>query len=292
MKAIITAGISASGKSTYAKTLVEQGWYEVNRDWIRFNIVNPGGDWSTYKFNNKNESQVTEIHNKMIMEAAERGDNLIVSDTNLNQKRRDALISAIEDLGYTVEVKAFQISLQEAVKRDNLRANGVGQDVIYKQYLQMNEFLGRKVYVPDESLPKVVIFDIDGTVAEMVDRGPFEWSKVGSDKPREFAIEMLKGYSEKGYHIVMCSGRSDECYGQTVNWLNRYIGCSYWDDLFMRKAGDFRKDSVVKEEIFWQDITPNYNVVGVVDDRPTVLKLYLELSIPNVISVGNPYINF
>ena len=37
-KAIITVGISASGKTTFAKTMVEQGWVDINRDWIRVNV--------------------------------------------------------------------------------------------------------------------------------------------------------------------------------------------------------------------------------------------------------------
>ncbi len=66
LKAIITVGISASGKTTFAKSLVEQGWVDCNRDWIRFNVVAPGTDWSTYKFTNKHERDVTQIQEEMV----------------------------------------------------------------------------------------------------------------------------------------------------------------------------------------------------------------------------------
>jgi hypothetical protein len=47
----------------------------------------------------------------------------------------------------------------------------------------------------------------------------------------------------------------------------------------MRKTGDTRKDCIVKKEIFFRDISPNYNVVGAIDDRPQVVRLWHSLGI-------------
>ena len=47
----------------------------------------------------------------------------------------------------------------------------------------------------------------------------------------------------------------------------------------MRKNGDSRRDSIVKEEIFWNDIEPKYNVLAVFDDRDQVVKMWRELGI-------------
>lgn len=292
MKAVITVGVSASGKSTYAAELVKQGFTEINRDWIRFNLVKPGQNWSNYKFNKTNEGEVTKIHGQMIMEAYVRGDNIVISDTNLNAGRREALASTLKGLGYEVEIKPFYVSRETAIKRDNLRANGVGQDVIYRQIGQWNEFVDRVTYVPDESLPKAVIFDVDGTIAEMNGRGPFDWHRVGEDKPREFVIQMLRNYAQMGYVIIVCSGRSDECAAQTSFWLDKHVGHMFWHHLWMRRAGDYRKDNAVKEEIFWTHIAHRYNIVACVDDRPQMIRLWHELKIPNVIAVADPYIEF
>ena len=60
MKLILTVGISASGKTTWAETQ-KHCMVNINRDNIRFNIVQPGSDWKTYKHNKKNEKRVTEI---------------------------------------------------------------------------------------------------------------------------------------------------------------------------------------------------------------------------------------
>lgn len=293
MKAIITVGIPASGKTTFANEMVQNfGFRDINRDFIRFNLVKPGSNWSTYKFNKANEKAVDEIHGKMIMESWQNEQNIIISDTNLNKARRRALIARLQDLGYDVEVKPFEISRKEAIKRDNLRANGVGQDVIYKMMQNWNEFSGRVTYTPNEELPKAVIFDVDGTIATMDGRGPFEWHRVGEDLPREMIIKMLRGYADLGFHIIICSGRSDECFKETATWLDKYVGLNYWDKLYMRKAGDFRKDDSIKEEIFWTKIAYSYNVCGVVDDRSQMIRLWWELKIPNVICVGNPYFEF
>lgn len=299
MKAWLTVGLSAAGKTSWTNAMLESTvmWgateiVDIDRDFIRFNIVCPGANWSNYKFTKANEAQVDEIEGKMIMDAWGKGLGIIVSNTNLNPKTRNKLAKQLEDLGYEVEIKEFPITFEEAIKRDNLRANGVGKDVIYKQWLQWNEYIGRKKYVPDVNLPKAVIYDVDNTIAEMVDRGPFDWSKVGNDKPKQFVINMLRNHAKAGYEIIICSGRSDECRYETEMWLNANVGAHYFSELHMRKKGDYRKDCVVKEEIFWEHLADKYNIEAVVDDRAQMIRLYYELGISNVISVANPYLEF
>lgn len=294
MKAVVTVGVSCSGKSTYAAQLVEQQDYvEINRDWIRFNVVAPGADWRNYKFTKAREAEVTKVAEQLLMDSWAREKNIVISDTNLNNGRREALVKKLEDLGYEVEVKVFHVTRDEAVKRDNYRLNGVGECVIYKQMQQYNEMWGRRTYKADESLPKAIIYDIDGTIADMGDnRGPFEWSKVGFDTPRTFVINMLRDHARNGYEIIICSGRSDECRYETEMWLNRYVGSHYFGELHMRKEGDFRKDAVIKEEIFWTKLADRYNIEAVVDDRDQMIALWHELKIENVICVGDPYISF
>lgn len=292
MKAIITVGISASGKTTFAKEAAEKGYTDINRDWIRFNVVCPGSDWRSYKFTKARENEVTQIQEQMVMDAWRMGHNVIISDTNLKQGSVEKWNTLLTDLGYDVEVKWFHISLEQAVKRDNFRENGVGYPVMYSQNLKFLEAIGRKTYKGESHLPKAVIVDIDGTVAQMDGRGPFEWSKVDTDLPRQLIIEMVRGYAENGFNVIFVSGRDGSCEELTRKWLYRYVGPSFWDELHMREAGDFRKDTEIKEEIFWREIAPRYNVVGVIDDRPCVVRMWHEIKIPNVICVGNPYIEF
>lgn len=287
MKAWITVGISASGKTTWAK---EQNALDINRDWIRFNIIQPGADWGSYKFNKTKENEVTKIQEQMVMDAFSRGDQIIISDTNLNSETREKWINSLTNLGYDVEIKEFDVTLETAYKRDSLRKNGVGQNVIYSQYQKWLEYKGRKTYIANETKPKTVIFDIDGTLAQMEGRSPFAWDKVGTDSVKHLIRSMAVGFEAQGYLIICVSGRDGICYDLTKEWLDKNKIPNWY--LFMRKEGDIRKDTIIKEEIFWDKIADNYNVVGVVDDRPSVVRMWHELKIPNVICVGNPYVEF
>lgn len=287
MKGYITVGIPASGKTTWTK---EQDVVDINRDWIRFNVVCPGSDWSNYKFNRKQEDEVTEIQHHMLSEAAFNGKDVVISDTNLNQKTRNKWVETLESFDYEVEILEFPITLEEAYKRDRLRPNGVGEAVIYSMYQKWLEYKGRKTYTPDESLPKAVVFDVDGTLAKMVNRGPFDWNKVDQDEPKQFVVEMAQQYSKLGYVIIVLSGRDGVCADKTYKWLGDN-GVPF-EHLYMRAMNDRRKDAEIKEELFWNHIADNYNVVACVDDRPQMIRLWYELKIPNVISVANPYIEF
>lgn len=295
MRATLTVGISASGKSTWAREQSNtRAACDINRDWIRFNIVAPDATWATYKFTRAREDEVTRIQEDMIMAAWGMGQDVVISDTNLSPKVRARLTQLLTDIGYDVDIKAFPVTFEEAYKRDNLRANGVGKDILYTQWLAWNEFWGRRTYTPDPSLPDAVIFDIDGTLADMAGkRGPFEWTKVGGDDARSLIVEMAKHYSRLGYHIIVCSGRDEVCRDETIGWLDEHLRSHYiWKDLYMRKEGDMRKDNAVKEEIFWTHLAESYNIVACVDDRPQMIRLWHELKIPTVIAVANPYIEF
>lgn len=291
MKLILTVGISASGKTTWAES--QKNIVNINRDNIRFSVVQPGSDWSTYKFNKKNEKRVTELELNAATEVTKFGSDIIISNTNLNSKTREFWKDFAKHHNYEFEIKEFPITLEEAIKRDNLRQNGVGERVIRKQYQQWLEYISRKTYTPNEKLPKCIIVDIDGTIAEMNGRGPFEWDKVDTDLPRQFVIDVVTGYADRhNCHIVFLSGRDGCCYAKTYDWIAKYFGHDISWTLNMRKTKDFRKDCIVKEEIFWNVVAPKYNVIGVFDDRPQVLQMWHELKLPNVICVGNPFNEF
>lgn len=304
MRAIITVGVSCSGKSTFADWMCngsldhwDEHWVEINRDTIRFTQVKPGGDWNTYKFNKANERKVTELALSKFKWAADNKKNIIISDTNLNASTRQGWIDRLEDAGYQVEIKEFEVTFEEAIKRDRKRHNGVGHAVIWKQLQKWDEYKGRRIYIPDESKPSAILCDIDGTVADHEGiRSPFDWSKVGKDKLRTEIADMVKGYANAdrcplGKPIVFLSGRDGSCYKETMEWLEDHF---YEQEfvLFMREAGDTRKDYIIKEELFWKHVEPNWNIKAVFDDRPQVVRLWHRLKLTNVICVGDPWNEF
>jgi signal recognition particle GTPase len=105
MKAWITVGVSCSAKTTWANEQVAQRRAErgtpitiVCRDDIRRAMQNGYLNWRTWSW--KNEDKVSDLHTKMIEEAAQRKNDIIVADTNLNEKRRKQIITKLESLGY------------------------------------------------------------------------------------------------------------------------------------------------------------------------------------------------
>lgn len=290
-QAILTVGISSSGKTTWAEKFVSENpsWVNINRDDVRFTLFSDGvRDWGKYKFSKGNENRVTEVCNQKIYDAAAELKDIIVSDTNLNSNTRNRLVNMLSDLGYDVSFKVFDISFEQACKRNNQRQGGISQTTLYTQYQNYLKYIGRKTYTPDVNKPKCVILDVDGTVAKVNGRGFFDWDKVSTDLPHQHVIDIVKGIQDDTY-IVCMSGRDEVCRQDTEDWLLQHG--IYFDELHMRKQGDMRKDTIVKEELFWEHVADNWSVQFAVDDRPSVLRLWVELGIP-IVAVGNPFIEF
>ncbi len=121
---------------------------------------------------------------------------------------------------------------------------------------------------------KIVIFDIDGTLAKMDGRKPYEWSRVGEDKPNFAICKILQMFDCccSPYEIVIFSGRDEICREETENWLHKN-GISF-KELYMRPKGDIRKDSIVKKELFDNNIKDKYEVLAVFDDRDQVVEMW------------------
>lgn len=291
LTAHITVGIPCSGKSTWAKEFCRKAKaINTNRDDIRFSITGARG-WSEYKFTRSVESMVTQIQRDIIKKAFEAGKDVVISDTNLNEAYRTAMIAFCKDVGYAVKIEEFPISLEEAWKRDAARENGVGAQVIYTMHQKWLEYVGYRKYVPAENGKNCVICDVDGTVAQMEGRSAYDWNMVGTDKPREQIIKMVKSQIDDGVELIFLSGRDGVCYEETHSWLEEHFRHHPFR-LLMRPVGDMRKDVVVKRELFMEHINGKYDVLAAFDDRPCVVRLWLDMGLPNVTIVANPYIEF
>ena len=125
---------------------------------------------------------------------------------------------------------------------------------------------------------KAIICDIDGTLAHMQDRSPYDWDKVSDDVVDKTIKEILRTfYSTSKYAIILASGRDDVCKQITERWLGKnYI---FYDALYMRKHNDNRPDEVIKKEIYDKHIKDKYDVVFVLDDRNKVVKMWRDLGL-------------
>lgn len=134
MKAVITVGVSSSGKSTLAGLMKE--YVTICRDDARFGVVSPEANgWRNYKFSKENEDLVTTINNQALLGCAERKQNVVIGDTNLNTKFRRKLIEQLQSLGYEVKIVVLHVALKNAIERDSYRGKySVGEDVIKRQW--------------------------------------------------------------------------------------------------------------------------------------------------------------
>lgn len=122
----------------------------------------------------------------------------------------------------------------------------------------------------DKELKPAIIVDLDGTMCLMGKRrGPFEWHKVGLDLPNEPVVRLVYELSED-FDLVFVSGRDEVCREESLAWLNNQGFCDA--PLYMRPAGDMRKDSVVKLELYDKYIRGKFNVLFAIDDRKQVVE--------------------
>lgn len=275
---ILTVGISNSGKTTWANKFCEENpnFANINRDDIRAMLY---GNLNSYIMTTAKEKKVTMMVNRFVNAAVQNDElSVIISDTNLNYKTRDTWKKFAKDNSLAYSEKVFDAEPHICIARSYKRDYTVPANVINRQYLKMREYLGKPTYTPNENHQKVILVDIDGTVANCNGvLSPFDMTLVVLDKPIDSVIELVNMYHAKGYKVIFMSGRSDICEKETLKWLTSNNLPVH--ELHMRKDGDFRPDTIVKEELFFTYITNRYNVRIVIDDRNQVVSRWRALGL-------------
>lgn len=263
MKLLMLKGLPASGKSTYALELAKKpDWKRINKDDLRAMI--DGGKWGK-----DNEKRILETRNTIVRSFL-NDFNVVVDDTNLDPKHETCLKAIADDMGANFEIKFFDTDYRECIKRDLKRQNSVGKDVIVGMW---QKYIIPRVEWPSNRLTKTrcIIFDIDGTLADMGKRSPY------SDKPEEYledtlhvdiVNEMAKWHNNL---IIFCSGRDSKFKQVTADWIEKHGMTGL---LLMRKEGDTRPDWIVKQEILRDEIAPYFNPIAVYDDRDQVCAMW------------------
>ena len=126
---------------------------------------------------------------------------------------------------------------------------------------------------------KAIICDIDGTLADMGTRKPYDFEHVDRDTVKHAAAETVRVFHKTGYRIILFSGREDSSKAKTTAWLNRNE--IPFHELHMRRSKDFRKDAIIKKELYEAHVKNKYEVLFVLDDRDQVVKMWREeLNLP------------
>ncbi|WP_229370271.1 phosphatase domain-containing protein [Fibrivirga algicola] len=288
---LILIGISGSGKSTFARQFVQDNptYLRLNRDDLRRTLISvPLKEYWTWDDAAKSriEEIVTAQLDAAVRAAIQGGWNCVIDNTHLRLRSINEMLALIESQAtrqrpIEVTFRLIDVPPDTAIERDQLRPDGVGAMAIRVQYNRLSK-LKRQFNVwhtrhfPGTSLMRCILVDIDGTVAKIHNRSPFDWANVDRDLPNVPVLNVVRAMRAAGYAVIFMSGRDTAARVSTIAWLQRHLGWIEHTDynLFMRASNDNRKDAVVKRELYDTHIRDQYTVELVLDDRDQVVSIW------------------
>lgn len=292
-KLIICRGYSGSGKSTWSKKYQadhpEERAIVTERDMIRRDQL---GYTHKTKTDRATEQMVTTIQQGIVRAGLADGRTVVVSDTNLVLRFAREWAALAQQEGAEFHVADFMVDKYICLAQNEQRplAEQVPAQVIHDQakrwpYLQWQEVTPKPRehadpparFEPDESLPPAIGFDIDGTLAHIVERDIYDAARAHEDTLDPHVMRYLRSVQSDGIAVVVMSGRSEDHREVTERWLAKH-GIEY-AGLFMRPSKDTRPDFVVKGELFDKHLRGKYNVQMFVDDRAQIVRLWRDMGI-------------
>lgn len=287
----LTTGLPASGKSTWAKALVEARagqLMRVNLDDIREMLG--FGHTGPLEWSKELEQTALKVQDQAILSAVKLGKDVVVDNTHLN-KNIPTRIKKLFDGDVQFIIKDYTtVPVDECIRRDFQRAlehkRSVGAEVIKNMARQLqkawrltDEFMNDTVLSPpleyDPDLPWCVVIDTDGTTAHH-NRSPYDYARCPTDTA-DPNISKLVQILDMTVPIIGMSGRPDTWEDATVQWYGDNM--IPFDEFYMREAGDSRNDADVKQEMVDKYIRGRYNVLIWLDDRDRVVRRLRKLGI-------------
>lgn len=290
----LTTGLPASGKSTRAlQLLADSGgrMRRVNLDDIR-DMLDRHPDGRTWT--HQHEATAQAIQEAAVLAAVKGGFDVVIDNTHLTPRmpgRLKAVLAPVQGVEFVIH-DFTDVPVEECIRRDAARAYPVGEEAIRRLHQRhqsatkngwrltaewMSDQPTVEPYVADESLPQAVMCDIDGTLSLHNGRGPYDFERCGEDLLNVPVRRALQLHWADGYHVVLLSGRSEEYRELTAAWLVRHE--VPFDELWMRPAGDRRRDDIVKAELFDAHVRRRFNVRLSLDDRDRVVALWRRLGL-------------
>lgn len=290
---VITRGLPGCGKTTYARAWVAEDRAHrarVNRDDLRLMVDN--GEF----VKGSTESRIIAARDAAISSLLRLGIDVICDDTNLPQRTaRDLARLAVRAGAELAVVDMTDVPLETCLLWNGRRADKqpVPEDAIRDMHVRFllghgfplplpeepaDADMAPGLYEPKPGTPPAILVDIDGTIALKGARSPFDETRVHEDRPNTLVIEIVRQEHAAGKRVIFMSGRTEACREATEEWLRVHVGVP-WQALHMRPAGDMRKDSVVKRELFDRHVREHYNVRRVYDDRGQVVAMWRSLGL-------------
>lgn len=304
-------GIPGAGKSTYCRELMKKEpgkWKRINNDDLRNMIDN--GVWSQDNEKAITDLRNHIIRDYLKRGSSILIDNLNINRRHFDDVCKIAK-SVNSDI--QVYEKSFYIELDEAIARDAKREGKaqVGEAVVKKWFKELggkqfkffkprveiykqragnlNQTVDAPAFV--EGVSEAIICDLDGTLALIHNRSPYDASNCDiKDLPNVPVIETVLAHYKAGRKIIFCSGREDKYKPETIRFIEKHCLVDNSNDpkdrdwipmvkpieyqLYMRKTDDFRKDAIIKEEIYQENIEGKVNVLLILDDRSSVVSFW------------------
>jgi predicted kinase len=266
LQVIMCVGLPASGKSTWAKNKVSESpnsYKRINKDDLRAMLDNSHHSKDAEKF-------ILKVRDNLILMALEAGKHVIIDDTNLAPKHEAHIRELIKGKA-ELHIQDFRdVPLKTCIERDLKRCNSVGSSVIRQMY---NHYIRPQVQAQvlayNSELPKAIICDLDGTLALISGRSPFDASTCENDELNTVVASLLVGKN-----VIFVSGREDKYREPTERFLAKH-SINYLH-LWMRQTADFRQDAIIKKEIYEQKIKGQFQIEFVLDDRNQVVDMWRE----------------
>jgi hypothetical protein len=240
------------------------------------------------------EDVVSQIERQAAIAALAAGHDIVIDAMNL----RHQFLKPWLTLGHDVQFHDFPVSLDLALARNDARGGKVPEDVIRKLFRTLTKdgelprpprpFPKVRPYVSARFADQAVICDIDGTLAHTVGRSPYDMTRVSEDDVDPSVANILRSLADD-YFVILMSGRTEFARADTEAWLQDHQIPS--DLLLMRANGDERPDTVMKAELFDTHVRNTFNVIGVIDDRPSVCRMWRAVGL-KVLQVGDPHKEF
>lgn len=271
---ILLVGPPGSGKSTLANKISGEDYH--------------------YKYVNQ-DSQGKLGHKDVFESALADGLSIIIDRLNFDKAQRDRYLKPAKALGYQTKIIVLHENYDTCMTRmhfrkdhETIRNNDSATSALQmfmKKYERVEDSEADLVERrwPDREKPTAIICDLDGTLCNIDQRlhyvrqeGKKDWKMffqdLDKDTLNEWCSKILYAMAGQGYNTVLCSGRPDDHRFKTTQWLTEK-NINY-DNLFMRSSGDFREDSIVKENLLDFEILTRYTPFFAIDDRKRVVDMW------------------
>lgn len=292
---ILTRGVPASGKSTWAKQWVvaAPNRVRINRDDIREELF--GKEYHGNQ-TGKAEIRVTEHEYERIQRALRENKSVVSDNMHMNPRFLKAYHNMAKEAGLKLQHRDFPISKEEAFRRNAARERVVPEHVIekiYEEHVGPNgefhyfdgDYTPREFVAPEKPGQMAYGFDLDGTLSDTrrithyVKRPKhrdFDMFHRASffTPPNPEVLQILRDAKAAGFAVLGTTARGEAYRAVTELWMHNN-GFEV-DNLFMREHGDSRSDYEVKTEMLETKIKPYYDLVHQVDDNVAAVKAFRE----------------